>query len=155
MTNLILIGCTKTKLDTDDRVPARQLYTSDLFAKRMAYAQRSGLPWLILSAKHGIIHPDQAIPPYDTTIADLDPRQRHDLAFVVHKQLTARGYADDATIELHAGRLYAEVLRQGMGRYQIRLPLQGLGIGQQKAWYIAQGITAVAPLVFASSLFTY
>ena len=40
--DLILVGCVKLK--GDEPSPARDLYTSPLFAKRRSYAKASGVP---------------------------------------------------------------------------------------------------------------
>jgi hypothetical protein len=58
-TTVILLGCVKSKLD--NRAKARDLYCSPLWRGRRAYAEASGLPWLILSAKHGLVEPDSVL----------------------------------------------------------------------------------------------
>lgn len=59
----LIVGCGAAKLDR--AAPARELYTGSLFRAARAYAERSGLPWRILSAEHGLISPDKVIEPYD------------------------------------------------------------------------------------------
>jgi len=83
--SLILIGCVSGKVETDEAVEAKDLYTGSLWQKRRRYAegrsresQEDGLPtmgpaqswsrqvpWAILSAKHGIVLPDTKVEPYD------------------------------------------------------------------------------------------
>ena len=60
---VLLIGCGKTKLPHP--APARDLYTGPLFKARRAFAERSGLPWLVFSALHGFVEPDRVLHPYD------------------------------------------------------------------------------------------
>lgn len=51
-----LIGCVSRK--APGARPARDLYDSELFRRRWAFAERSSRPWLILSALHGVVDPD-------------------------------------------------------------------------------------------------
>jgi hypothetical protein len=45
--------------------PAKDLYISDLWHKRRVYSESTGQPWMILSAEHGLVDPDQTLEPYD------------------------------------------------------------------------------------------
>src|SRR5438093_12106 len=54
--DVILLGCVKTKRDGWHR--AKDLYVSTLFDGRRRYAEQSGRPWFILSAKLGLVKPD-------------------------------------------------------------------------------------------------
>jgi hypothetical protein len=56
-TTAILLGCVKTK--RDHRAKARDLYCSPLWRARRSYAEANGPPWLILSAKHGLVEPNR------------------------------------------------------------------------------------------------
>ncbi len=61
--DIVLISCVETK--RAEATMAKDLYTSDLFRKERAYAERSGVPWYILSAEHGLISPEQWLSPYE------------------------------------------------------------------------------------------
>jgi len=52
---IIIVGCGKAKREYGRTYPALRLYTGNLFQARRSYAERSGLPWRILSAEHGLI----------------------------------------------------------------------------------------------------
>jgi hypothetical protein len=134
--DVIIIGCAKSKLTTDDRVPAAQLYTSQLFNARRAYAGATGKPWYILSAKHGLVHPEQLIPPYDLEISELDHEQYADLAFAVARKIRLLEL-DGATIELHAGAEYADLLIDNsyLPDVTVTLPMRGKQIGEQLSEY--------------------
>ena len=54
---------------------ARDLYCSPTFQKSVDWAERRGLPWAILSAKHGLIEPWEEIEDYDQK---LTPKTRID-----------------------------------------------------------------------------
>jgi cytoplasmic iron level regulating protein YaaA (DUF328/UPF0246 family) len=67
MKRIILISCVKDKLKTPAR--AKDLYTSDLFKKSYRYAQLLNPDNIfIISAKYGLLEPEQIIEPYDETL---------------------------------------------------------------------------------------
>jgi hypothetical protein len=64
-----LVACVAAKLD--HAAEARDLYISPWFRKARAYVERTGSPWLLLSAKHGLIAPGAVIEPYDATLGTM------------------------------------------------------------------------------------
>lgn len=73
---LVLTSCCKEKLSK--AAPAKDLYMGKLFTLVKQYAEETGSDWRILSAKHGLINPDQIIEPYDLQItgrAQIEPLQ--------------------------------------------------------------------------------
>lgn len=65
------VGCGASKVDTDEPVPAKDLYDSNYFGLKREYAEEVCDGWYIVSAEHGVIKPNDEIEPYDTTISDL------------------------------------------------------------------------------------
>lgn len=65
-----LVSCSALKLDVP--APARDLYRGKIFRPARAVAEALDA-WWILSAKHGLTHPDAVIEPYDETIAGNAP----------------------------------------------------------------------------------
>lgn len=64
MESVTLIQCTASKRDEPSQ--ARYLYDeSGYFRDMRAWADSRGQPWFILSAKHGLVDPDDVIEPYD------------------------------------------------------------------------------------------
>jgi hypothetical protein len=57
--DVVLVGCVKTKLA--HAAPARDLYTSTLFRGRRRYAEQTQRPWFILSARWGLLAPQEAV----------------------------------------------------------------------------------------------
>jgi hypothetical protein len=53
--------------------PAKELFVSPLFQARRKYAERVCDRWFVLSAAHGLLHPDQVVKPYDRSLAN-EPR---------------------------------------------------------------------------------
>lgn len=152
--DVILIGCTKAK--RSEPAAARDLYDeSDLFRRRRAYAEASGVPWAVLSARHGVVDPDRVIAPYDFTIrqrltGDRDARGwaigalqscfflagRH--AVKLPGELFAR-FVEPLTVEVHAGIDYVRALELAVASFTADItlvhPVAGMSIGEQKAWY--------------------
>ena len=143
---LVIVGCGAAK--QDDRSKAKDLYTSTYFRKKREYAETVGDAWLILSAQHGLLHPNQEVDPYDTTIGDLTDSQLDELAHSVGMTLidyiaTLFGRSSEQNqIIVLAGRSYINPLKEreafsaGIGETFV-YPLQQNnlgGIGEQMAW---------------------
>lgn len=132
---IFLVSCVAQKAPA--RVRAADLYQSDWFRKARAYVQSTGCRWFILSAEHGLLHPDTPVEPYDATLAAMGARGRRDWGGQVAGQLdTALGTAFRGPIIFLAGRHYRTPLLAYAGS-RARVPMEGLGIGQQKAWLAA------------------
>jgi hypothetical protein len=143
--DVLLVGCGKSK--AVEARPARALYTSDLFARRRAFAETSGRPWVILSAEYGAVDPDEVIAPYERFLEEQPAAYLHDWGQRVVEQLAeAFGPLAATTFELHASRVYGdpiEPLLRDRGAILLR-PLDRLRLGDQLRWYSGE-ITRLAP----------
>lgn len=137
--DVVLIGCVKTKLSRG--APARELYVSDYFAKMRTYAERSGLPWFILSAEYGLVRPEQWIDPYERYLPDTSGDYRQQWSHRVASQCEeAIGLLSGVVVEVHAGAAYVQGVRHGIeprGAH-VKDPLEGLSFGRRLAWYAAR-----------------
>lgn len=151
----VIVGCGKAKREPElvdgqlrvRRWPAKELYTSTYFAKKGEYGEVVGDQWMILSAEHGLLPPDERIEPYETSIDDLDEEELDRLAHAVGMELVewvaweqSKGVDVDEIVVL-AGRRYLESLRDREAFYvpeaRVIYPFQQLdlgGIGEQMAW---------------------
>nr|WP_235955196.1 DUF6884 domain-containing protein [Sphingobium psychrophilum] len=125
-----LVACVAAKLD--HAAEARELYISPWFRKARAYAEHTGSPWLILSAKHGLIDPGTVIEPYDATLGAMDAPARCLWGARVLDEL-ARVVDVVAPLIVLAGRSYRDPLWPSIAA-RATAPMEGLGIGQQLAW---------------------
>lgn len=134
---LHLVACVATKLG--HAAPAADLYQSDWFCKARAYVEALGAPWCILSARHGIVDPETVLDPYDETLVGAPEWRRLQWGDAVVQQLWKIA-PHGSKIVLLAGAMYRNAIRQqpgaGGSRWHFITPLEGLGIGQQKAWLI-------------------
>lgn len=130
---IALVACAKQKLT--EPAPARDLYTSRLFQASRAYAERHADVWFILSAFHELVKPAQIVHPYERTLNDMRVREREAWAARVWAALAPAVQHGDEVIVL-AGRVYREDLAWRLERKGaiVRVPLEGMGIGQQVQW---------------------
>jgi hypothetical protein len=136
----LLIGCGKEKAQAAR--PAQALYTGGLTVARIRHAQASGRPWAILSARHGLLRPEQQAVPYDLALGDLTREARAAWAQEVAAQVLAwlgeLGAGAGATVELHAGADYTHDLAPALRALGVASTTPARGqIGQLKAWYAA------------------
>ena len=138
--DVILVGCVRTKNAVASA--ASELFASPLFAGRRRYAVASGLPWYILSAKFGLLAPDDVIGPYDVYLADQAPDYKRAWGEFVTAQLEQRERVlRGRTIEVHAGAAYVDPLRAPLAARSAMLvtPVAHLRQGEQLAWYHTSG----------------
>jgi hypothetical protein len=135
--DFILLGCVKTKLPGRHR--AQDIYRSELFLGRRRYAESVAAPWFILSAKHGLLAPDDEVDSYDVTLMDLSPSERAEWGRRVLAEVDRRlGPLSGKTVEIHAGFEYREYgVKRGleMRGAKVVVPLEHANRGQQVAWY--------------------
>lgn len=132
-----LVGCVKDKADTPRR--AKDLYASTLFSGRRSYVEESCSEWWILSAEHGLVHPDQVLAPYDVALKDASRAARRQWSASVLEaldSLVAPGPHD--AIEIHAGAEYRDFgLIDGLRvrGCAVEIPTEGMRIGHQLRFY--------------------
>jgi len=113
---------------------------SPLFRKASAYAEATCDRWFILSAKHGLLAPDEVVEPYDVKLgrAHRDPERDAppiwEWAARVQGQLgIALADAPEPHLVLLAGAQYGTVVMRGCP-WPHSEPLEGLGIGERLSW---------------------
>jgi hypothetical protein len=113
-----LIACSKTKLDHP--VPAEELYQGQLFKlakpwiiRHVVDASKKGEQneWGILSAKHGLVMPDQVLKPYDFALSDLKAGPRKAWEETVYRQLMKR-WGDKVIYTVLAGFDYRQPVKR-------------------------------------------
>jgi hypothetical protein len=134
---VVLLSCTKTK--EPRATTARELYEpSASFREGVAYAERRGWPWAVLSAKYGLLLPDDRATNYDETLMGAPTLVRAFWADRVLAALTTHGWADGSVrLEIHAGKDYTTPLADRLRERGVRVdePLAGLGTGYRRNFY--------------------
>lgn len=105
-----LISCSAGKLD--HAAPARELYTGPLFVFASEWISENGSidEWAILSAKHGLVMPDDVIEPYDLALHSLAAAEQRVWCERVGAQLMER-WGDRVIYTVLAGADYRAALR--------------------------------------------
>jgi hypothetical protein len=135
---LLLIGCSRLKAPA--ATSAEHLFRGPGFRKAREYAVASGRPWFVLSAKYGLLAPDDVVGPYDVYLPDQSATYRAAWGEWVIAQLGGRLPVDVGAVEVHAGEAYTAPLREPLRRLgaAVHEPLAGLRQGERLAWYGAQ-----------------
>jgi hypothetical protein len=139
---IALVSCVAKKLDTPAK--ARDLYTSPLFAKSLALAERTHDITHILSAHHGLVELDRIIAPYNVTLASFGKRDRLVWGRLIVESLARRYTGETVEFTLFAGAVYVDPIidvlderrrRDGkVSRWTIHDPMHGLEIGERLRW---------------------
>jgi len=116
MSDATLIQCTATKRDRE--APARMLYDESAYFRKMrAWAESRDGRWYILSAKHGLVSPDEPLAPYDER--GLSQEQAEEIAFQLDERAigrvyvcAGRDYLDELTPALES--VYIDVVQEFM-----------------------------------------
>lgn len=133
MATIGLISCVKRK--GRQPAPAEFLYTSDWFRKARAYVLSTCDRWFILSAKYGLLQPQDVIDPYEQTLKNMSKPERQAWAAKVWEQLRPFLHPGDQIIVL-AGYRYREFLLPVLQKeHRVHLPLAHIsGLGNQQRW---------------------
>jgi hypothetical protein len=125
---IALVACCGAKLR--HAAPAADLYISPLFRKAAAFAGTLDA-WYILSAKYGLVHPQEVIKPYDCTLLRMAKSDRLAWGQTVKHQMREASIADAEFVALAGAKYVEPLLQAGLA---LETPMKGLGIGQQLAW---------------------
>jgi hypothetical protein len=130
---IALISCTKLKQDYICQ--AQKMYLpSALFRKASTYIRNNYDVWFILSAKYGLLKPEEIIEPYNITLNKFSKKEL--VAWSEKIYLEMARYPITA-IDFYAGEKYRSELIPMLEKNNVRckVPLRGLGIGQQLHFY--------------------
>jgi len=138
--DLGLVSCSKSKKSHPCK--ASEMYSpSTLFAKSYSYAKRTYNVVGILSAKYGFLFPDEVIDPYELTLNKMKKKERLEWAKKVFSQMQERiDLTKFGRTLFHVGEKYREFLIPMLEDVGIEciIPLEGLSLGEQLAWYDQQ-----------------
>ncbi|MFC9419939.1 DUF6884 domain-containing protein, partial [Bacillus mobilis] len=124
-------------------------YVCSLFKRASAFAEQTCDRWYILSAKHGLVHPDTVLEPYDMRLGASRRTSPPIPAWCerVQEQLAAELIGlEDVTLTVLAGEQYRYAVYGSQWRYEV--PMKGMGIGRQLGWLtqqLAESSTGATP----------
>jgi hypothetical protein len=105
---VVLVSCGNRKLDAV--AAAKDLYISDRFRAARKFAELYGAAWFVISAKHGMVSPDEILSPYDVDLKSLSLRDKRSWAKRVLSKLSSNGLLTSQLIVL-ADDVYSNALR--------------------------------------------
>jgi hypothetical protein len=110
-----------------------------LFNKAREYIQSRCDRWYILSAKYGLVPPDQVIEPYEETLNTKSHAEREEWAASVWQELERKLECGDK-LTILAGARYREFLLPMLKEHGclVEIPLEGKPIGTQLQWLTQQ-----------------
>jgi hypothetical protein len=129
-----LVACSSRKLGR--AATARELYESPLFKLSLADAERTCTAVYVMSAKHGLVHLDETIEPYDVKLGERGWRDRWQWARTLLDRLETL-HPEQPDIAIYGGRLYVDPIRTEAANPNARWsgafsePLEGLQIGER------------------------
>lgn len=131
MPTLCVVPCGKAKIwdraPEAGPTPARRAYVRGLALETRRYAEAHYADWVVLSAKHGFLRPDDLVPGwYDVTFNRPGP-EVVDLE-TLRRQLREKDLERFDDVVVLAGRIYADVVRRAFEPLgaRVRAPLEGL-----------------------------
>jgi hypothetical protein len=131
---IALISCTKLKHDFECK--AQDMYLpSNLFSKAREYVENKGYDkWFILSAKYGLLDPNELIETYNVTLNNMKANEIKEWSVGVFDKLIQHS---PTHIDFYAGEKYRKYIIPllEMKGVDYNIPLKGLGIGQQMQYY--------------------
>ena len=131
--DVYLVSCVSKKRASP--TVAKDLYVSAWFLKARRYVEATCCPWFILSAKYGLLSPEQVIAPYERTLNTMGVAARRAWAIRVEAQMDERLPVTDRIVVL-AGIRYREFLMDYLERRAdvVEVPITGLRSGEQLRW---------------------
>lgn len=134
-----LVSCAKSKMKYPCK--AKEMYSkSVLFRRAYGHVIKRYDQVYILSAKYGLLDPESIISPYDISLYQFSENQKKIWASNVFKQIESKRFPKRTRIHFYAGKQYRGQLEHLLRKkYCVRVPLAGLSIGKQLAFYKREG----------------
>lgn len=128
----VLIPCGKSKLPNPAKV--RDLYQGSLFKLSVSWAESHGFTWVVISALHGVLLPEQIIAPYNVsfsakTVNPIKPSKQ----WTERVRLRLLSVQASRIISL-LPKAYEDAIRLQDIPTKQSSPLKGLGIGRRMRW---------------------
>jgi cytoplasmic iron level regulating protein YaaA (DUF328/UPF0246 family) len=128
MKRIVLISCVSKKMPY--KAKAKGLYISTLFKLNFKYAKSLNPDKIfILSAKYGLLNPEQEIEPYNETLNTKSTQEIKNWSQKVLIDLKKQTDFENDEFIFLAGTKYRKFLTSHIKNYKV--PLEGLTIGRQ------------------------
>jgi len=126
-----LISCSKSK--GGHSAFARNMYVSPLYRKSVMVAEGWGLSFSILSAKYGLLDPEETIEPYDLTLKGASKQFKAEWARKVDAQIRSSIDPKKQLIVLAGDDYYVPLIEAGAADRASNFfaPMRGLSLGNR------------------------
>ncbi len=132
---IVCLSCVKSK--RNHACATKDMYTSPLFRGIFSYAEKLRPKRIfILSAKYGLLKPDDVIEPYEKTLKNMKKDEKLVWTEVVLSKLRQEADLQKEQFVFLAGLPYREGLLPHIKHYEI--PMEGLSFGRQLHWLAEQ-----------------
>jgi len=123
---LVITGCTKEKLgyDASIKAPAKKMYQGRLFKTVRKYCESLGFDYVIVSARYGLIHPDDVIEGYEKVLRTKEDVKNIQPAVEMKLRPLLKNYDRIVVI---AGKQYREVLNNLWDERFVAIKSKGYG----------------------------
>ena len=139
MAKIVLLSCTKSKLDKP--APAKDMYSpSPMFQKTKVYGEAlKPDKMFILSAKYGLLPMDKQIEPYDLTLKTMKKEEKDQWGETVKSQMSKMGVnpQSDKFVFL-TGAEYMKPLEGFIPAKNKEKPMEGKRMGERLSWLNSQ-----------------
>lgn len=109
------------------------MYTNDLFRKMFLYAEKLHPKMIfILSAKYGLLKPDDVIEPYEKTLKNMRADEKRAWTEAVITRLRQEADLQKERFIFLAGAPYREGILPYIVHHEV--PMEGLSFGRQLRW---------------------
>jgi hypothetical protein len=109
---------------------AKDLYTSTLFKKCMAFARKQNPDAIyILSAKYGLLELETEVDPYDQTLNSMSASEVRAWSRRVLARLSQKANLQNDHFVILAGMKYRKYIVPHLTSYEV--PMEGMRIGEQ------------------------
>lgn len=131
MKPVVLISCGKEKRQWSCR--ASEMYCSERFISAKQFAQQQNYDWYVISAKHGLLHPDAMIEPYDLSILNFTDNEKNLWAEKITNDIF-KLHELSTKIMILADNNYSNALAYKLNKkgYSVILPFNEIDYTQQK-----------------------
>ena len=139
MAKIVLLSCTKSKLDHS--APAQELYSaSPMFNKTLEYGKAlKPDKMFILSAKHHLVPLTKELAPYEKTLKEMPKDEKEAWGEETYKQMKSHGISPEKdTFVFLTGTEYMKPLLKYIPEDHIETPMEGKRFGERLKWLNSQ-----------------
>lgn len=133
--SVAVISCGRRK--NNFRTQAKNLYTGNLFIAARKFCECNYSDWIILSAKYGVLFPEQMVEPYDLFIDDFTEDEKINWSNTVANKIM-KMFDSNKTIDFYTSKNYQKYVIPILtrGGYSTTENLNNLRVALKTKWFL-------------------